>query len=77
VAWLVSHGVPTRGKIVKLFERAVIVDRVMQAGDDRTAAVGHLLAEELPCSVFAVMRDVGDGLIFFKDGLREVSVRVR
>jgi hypothetical protein len=61
--------IPVEREVVKFFKRSVIVERMMEAGENRAAAVGHLVAEELPVSI-GVMGDVGYWFFCVLDGLR-------
>ena len=52
---------PAQGQIGQIAQAWVFVDRMMEARDDRTAAIGHAVAQKLPGAVVFVMGDVGNG----------------
>jgi len=56
MARLETHaGIPAAGQVREFFQAGIVINRVMKAGDDRTAAVGHLVSQKLPGSVLSIV----------------------
>jgi hypothetical protein len=72
IARLLAGSTPSQREIMKLFEGRIVVDGVVEAGEDWAAAVRHQMTEKLPVAV-RVVRDIGDGLRLFVHGLGEVG----
>ena len=50
-----AFGIPAQGQVGQFGQARVVVDRMVQAGEHRAAAVRHAVAQKLPGAVFDIV----------------------